>query len=435
MISTVFLLVSLALFSLQFFIDKRGNDFFNPKNMFQLYFITQLPLILFLATNFNIPSFVELSIITSNEIILNLSLLFLCGYLSYLFGYYVMRNFSPPNIVIGRSRWNKKRANIICLFFFAGGYLAFIYLLAINGGYETFILERESWRAGGMIGQGWLIFPATTMLAITSVGYIVVNKERFRKKFGFIPLLALVIVAIFPALSMGFRGMMLLPVLQILFIYNLKVKEIKIRKILPILVGMILMFTGYGIYRESIYLMEGNFSFSTMYDFVIDRPEFLFSIFLRSKGADIVSVIVQQINVFDDYMFFWPALFEALTIPIPSALWGGKPEALSILFSKLFFGLGGGVSPTIIGEMYWHGGVPGVFVGLFIMGFISSQFVNASLKYKNNDSVCLLLASLFPSLIMMAEAVQGYVNGIVLIYLSSTVLSILFSGSRITFKK
>ncbi|QWD48033.1 oligosaccharide repeat unit polymerase [Polynucleobacter paneuropaeus] len=435
MISTIFLLISLSIFSLQFLIDKSGNSFFNPKNMFQIYFITQLQLILFLGTNFNIPGFLELSILTSEEIILNLSLLFLFGYLSYLFGYYATRNFSPPNIAFGYEIWNKKRANLICLFLFATGYLAFIYLLEINGGYETFILERESWRAGGMIGQGWLVFPATTMLAIAAVGYILVNKEKFRKKFGFISLVILVIAAIFPALSMGFRGMMILPVLQILFIYDLKVKEVKFRKILTILVGLIILFTGYGIYRESLYLMDGNFSFSVMYDFAIDRSEFFFSIFLRSKGADIVSVIVQKINGFEDYMFFLPALFEALTIPIPSAIWSGKPEALSILFSKLFFGLSGGVSPTIIGEMYWHAGGPGVIVGLFILGFISRQFVNASLKYKDNDSVCLLLAMFFPLLVMMAEAVQGYINGMVLIYLVSTVIFILFSGRKISFKK
>jgi oligosaccharide repeat unit polymerase len=243
------------------------------------------------------------------------------------------------------------------------------------------------------------------------------------------------VVTIFPALSMGFRGMMILPILQIFFIYNLKVKEVKFKRVLPILAGLILAFTGYGIYRESLYLMNGNFSISVMYDFVIQRPEFLFSIFLRSKGADIVSVVIQEIDGLNGYMFFWPALFEALTIPIPSVLWGDKPEALSILFSKLFFGLGGGVSPTIVGEMYWHGGGLGVIIGLFIMGFITNQFVNASLKYKGSDSACLLLASLFPSLMMMAEAVQGYLNGIVLIYLSSTVISILCSGGKFTFKK
>ncbi|QWD06052.1 oligosaccharide repeat unit polymerase [Polynucleobacter paneuropaeus] len=430
MTSLIFLLLSLLILALQNIMDKSGRGFFNPKNMFQLYYIIQLPSILFLATNFDIPGFLNLSKKTPEEDILELSILFIAGQVLFLLGYYLTRDFIPHNISLQYSNWNKNWTNKMCLFFFGLGYSAFIYLLEINGGYENFVAGREAWRAGGMIGQGWLIFPSTTLLALTSVSYIVVNNEKFRKKIGFLRLIVLMGVTILPASQMGFRGLMLLPILQILFIYNLRVQVVNFKKILPILIGLILVFTMYGIYRESYYLMNDGFSFYIIYDFIFEKPEFFFSILLRSKGADIVSIVTQEMHNIEDYKLFFPSLFEAITIPIPFSFWPSKPVPLSIQFSELFFGLTGGVSPTIIGEAYWNGGFLGIISVLFIFGYVVRQFVNASIRYKNNNSVCLLLAGFFPSLIMMAESIQGYLNGLVLIYIAATIMSIIFSCGR-----
>jgi len=190
---------------------------------------------------------------------------------------------------------------------------------------------------------------------------------------------------------------------------------------------LISIFTVYGLSRQITQLVGESIGFKQIVDFTIDKPEFLFSIFLRSKGADIVSLIYDKINSVDDLLLFYPSIIESLTIFIPSSLWPGKPEPLSVQFSQKFFGIAGGVSPTTAGEAYWHAGWFGVFAILFLMGMLYRAYMNSLKKYKNNDSMLLLLVASFPSLVMMAETLQGYLNGLVLIYIFSFFIAIIFS--------
>ena len=220
---------------------------------------------------------------------------------------------------------------------------------------------------------------------------------------------------------------MLLPVLQIIFAYHTKIRQLKINRLIIPLAFLISTFTVYGIYREITPLVDENIGFKEIVDFAIDKPEFLFSIFLRSKGADVVSLIYEKINSIYDLMLFYPSIIESLTIFIPSSLWPSKPEPLSVQFSQKFFGIGGGVSPTIAGEAYWHAGWFGVFSLLFLLGMLYRAYTNSFKKYKNNDSMLFLLIASFPSLVMMAEAMQGYINGLVLIYIFSFFIAIIFS--------
>jgi hypothetical protein len=173
--------------------------------------------------------------------------------------------------------------------------------------------------------------------------------------------------------------------------------------------------------------MPDGFDISMALKFIVDKPEFLFSIFLRSKGADIISSVINQLHDLSDYSYFFPALFEALTIPIPSALWAGKPVPQGVIFSEKFFGISGGVSSTVVGEAYWQAGIFGVFFVMIVLGMIFRLFINNVRLYSSNDSVLFLSAAVFPSLIMMAESVQNYMNGIVLIMAFSSFLLILFA--------
>ena len=421
------LFFSIALLVMQYYLDGRKYDFFNPKNLFQLYFIIQLNLVLFLGVNFDIPGFVNLNTKTSFVYIGVLSSIFLLSQVSFVIGYYALKAQHLPRIVFGSGQWSGQPCVLLCLFLYVTGYVSFYVLLQINGGYANFQESREAWRAGGMSGQGWLIFPATTVLALTSIAFIFVTPQFFAGKYGLLRLMLLIFITIFPASLLGFRGFMLLPVLQIIFAYHIKIRQLRINKLVIPLTFLVSTFTVYGIYREVNPLSSGNIEFKEMINFTIERPEFLFSIFLRSKGADVVSVIYEKINDIDDLILFYPSIIESLTIFIPSLFWPGKPEPLSVQFSQKFFGIGGGVSPTIAGEAYWHAGWFGVFALLLLLGMFYRVYVNSINRYRRNDSMLFLLIASFPSLVMMAEAMQGYINGLVLIYMFSFFIVIIFS--------
>lgn len=425
--AAIFLLLSLTIFVSQYFIDGRRIDIFDPKTLFQCYFIVQLPLVLFVGIYSDFPGFAILSSNTPSEEVLFLGSVFLMAHLAMVVGYYAIGRKAFPFPGLASARWKYGRVRMLCGLYFVIGYLAFFYLLQINGGYAAFVENREVWRAGGMSGQGWLIFPATSLLSMAAIAYVIVSGDKFLGKRGAFRLLMLAALTILPASQMGFRGLMLLPVIQILFIYHHRIQRLEVAKILPLLAGLVIAFTAYGLYREIHHLMADGFDIEIAAKFIAERPEFLYAIFLRSKGADIVASVIRQLGDMGGHVMFLSAAIEALTIPIPSALWAGKPVPLSVKFSEQFFGISGGVSPTIVGEAYWHGGLAGIVVVMVTVGVFFRLYRNCVRRSVNKNSVIFLLTAIFPSLVMMAEAVQGYLNGIVLIVIFGTLLIASFS--------
>lgn len=411
----------------QYVIDGKRIDLFNPKNLFQIYLIVQLPFVLFVGVNFEVPGFVALSTVTPAEEILKLGSIFLLAHVAFLLSYYSAGRVAIKPIYLIKTRWRYPRTKLLCALVFGFGYIMALYLFEINGGYINFVNNREAWRAGGMSGQGWVLFPATAMLGMAASAIVIASSKVYSQKNGLIKLFALCVFTILPASQLGFRGLMLLPLLQILFIYNFRVSALEISRVIPLLFGLVALFTLYGIYRESYHLMEDGLNPVVSIQFLTERPEFLFSIFLRSKCADVFAAFIRQIDDSRDFAYFIPALFESITIFIPSALWADKPVPQGVIFSQKFFGIGGGVSPTVVGEAYWQAGILGVLIVMMTLGLIFRVYVNVILRYSNNDSLIFLCGAIFPSLVMMAEAVQGYLNGIVLITIVSLILIFLFS--------
>lgn len=427
MAAAFFLLMHFIIMVNQYFIDGKRFEIFDPKNLFQIYLIIQLPVILFIGVNFDVPGFIVLSRSTNLGDILHLGIIFFLAHATFLIANYSVRKKTINLRIINRLKWSYQRVKVLSVLIFVLGYVMVFYLFEINGGYSNFIENREAWRAGGMVGQGWILFPSTTLLALAAVAFVIVRPQTFTGKFGLFKLFVLIGLAVLPASQLGFRGLMLLPALQILFVYHFRIKKFQFKKIFPLLLGLILLFTLYGIYRESYYLMPDGFDIHTAIKFIVDRPEFIFSIFLRSKGADIISSVINKLHDFSDYSYFLPALFEIVTIPIPSALWADKPVPQGVIFSEKFFGIGGGVSTTVVGEAYWQAGIFGVIIVMMMLGIIFKLFVNSVRRNSRNDSALFLSAMIFPSLIMMAESVQNYMNGIVLMLVFSSFLLFIFS--------
>lgn len=427
MTSLIFCIVSIGIFCVQYYADGRKFDLFCPKTLFQVYFIVQLPIALFIGVNLTVPGFIHLSPSTSNDEVLDLGFLFIGAQIATVITYYLTGKKSISLPILDASSWRLQRVKYTWFALLVAGYLSFFYLLRINGGYLEFMAIRESWRAGGMSGQGWVIFPATSMIAMASLAYLIAFAEHFRGKIGILKLFLLILITILPASQLGFRGLILIPVLQIMFAYNYKVQRLKARTVVPLLLILSALFTFYGLYREAFSLMGGELSLTGLSEVLSDRPELAYNALLRSKGADIVAATIDHIGRLDDHRFFLPGVIETLTIPIPSAIWPDKPVPQSVQFSEQLFGIGGGVSPTVVGEAYWNGGLIGVLIVMMLIGFMFRVFHNSVRRSVGKNSSMLFFASIFPSTIMIAEAVQGYANGVFLQLICGTMLIILFS--------
>ena len=428
MLSLLILLVSIAILVGQVGLDKK-TTVLSPHILFQIYFIIQLPLNLFLGTNYYLPRFDALSPLTSVADIATLGLYILIGQVVFVATIY-MAEVRPTRTAAMSASWSRGRVNALSAALLALGYVAFLTIILINGGFAAFAETREAWRTAGVGGQGWVLFPATTMPAIAMCAILVANRDWFLGRTGLAKLLLLYVTVAFPASQLGFRALIFLPLLQVGFFYHVFIKQIPGRYILLGSMVLIIAFTLYGIQREVPY----QSSYGSYLDYLgyiyITRPDITYTVVLRSMGADIFQQIIDHMQTFGGYIKFYPAVIEAITIPIPSFLWADKPSPLTVQFSRDLFGIDGGVSPTIVGEGYWHGGLVGIVIMLMIVGLLHAYFRSLQREAGAKPGSALLMLSFYPSLIMMAETFQGYFNGIVLIAVANWLFRRLVAGSN-----
>lgn len=386
----------------------------SPQILFQIYFIIQLPLNLFLGTNYYLPRFVALSPLSSAADIVSIGSLCLAAQLVFVATIYVWVGRSlqqSPSISV----WPRSRVNFVCAGIFVLAYCAYFYLVITNGGFAAFAEARELWRTAGVAGQGWILFPATTLPAIAMCAVLLNNRDQFNGGLGAGKIFLLYVLAAFPASQLGFRALVFLPLVQAGFFYHIFIRKIPGRYLASGSLTILLGFTIYGSLREVPYSVSyGNYLNYLEYIY-INRPDVTYTALLRSMGADILQQVIDRMQTFQDYIMLVPSMVESATIFIPSTLWPDKPLPLSVQFSRDFFGIDGGVSPTIVGEGYWHGGLLGVFALMAFAGLLQVLFRYLLRNAPTDPSKALLMLSIYPSLFMMAESFQGYMNGIVLI--------------------
>ena len=430
MLSFIIALLSLIIIIMHVRLDEK-LDFLSPIVLFQIYFFVQLPLNLFFGHNFDFPRFQRISTLSPDIDIINLGFYILFSQSIILMFYYLFR-FKGSGFKEFKNHWPAQYVNYCCIGLFALGYVAFAYLIYVNGGYAAFVEQREFWRTQGSIGQGWILFPATTMLSTTACAVMLNNKEKFTGFAGFFRLALIYISAILPSSQLGFRSFVLLPLIQIVFFYHFYIRRVNI--LFAILVGFffVIVFTIAGMEREVPSSTFGGGYSEYLLSMFYARPDLVFSVFLRSMGADISQITIDSVNTIGNFKLFYPILIEALTVPIPQTLWPDKPVSLSVQFSQQVMGLNGGVSPTIVGEGYWHGGFLGIIGLAAILGILFRTFENLKNQSTTNMGAALLMLSIYPSLIMMAEVFQGYFNGLVLVVILNFLIRRLFeSGSTV----
>ncbi len=430
MLSFLFLFLSIAVVIGQVSLDRRATAL-SPHILFQIYFIIQLPLNLFLGTTYYLPRFSALSPLTTTTDIAWLGSFMLMAQLIFVFVIYAIGARPVTGLAATPVIWPRTRVNLICAGIFLLGYLAFVGLVLINGGFAAFAETREAWRTEGVGGQGWVLFPATTMLAIGMCATMLNNVKQFTGRAGSVKLFALYLIAAFPASQLGFRALIFLPLLQAGFFYHSFIRRIPGKYIAIGSVALMLAFTLYGIQREIPYASNYGSYLEYLNYVYLTRPDITYTVALRSMGADIVQQTIDHMQTFGNYVLFFPIFIEAVTIAVPSSLWPGKPQPLSVKFSHDIFGIEGGVSPTILGEGYWHGGVLGIIALMTLAGCLHAYFRSLQLNSKTSTSSGLIMLSLYPSLIMMAEAFQGYFNGIILICIANWLFNLAIGAKRV----
>lgn len=414
------------------FESARGSfDFFNFRNTFIIYFLIELAVSGFISISTRQVDSIALDPVMFKDYYFKSLLASLLGITFFQLGYLFSgkKRLKIPSALI--SPWRPTNSLFLARVYFLVGFLSFSLFLIVNGGLSQFLTDIEVFRAGGISGQGILLYPSTQLLIIGVLIYflngIKNNTKWSNKRVAFISVI-LLIIALLPTLIIGFRSLLLLPILQFLVIWNYAYKKIHMVKLIPVGLIFIGIFITYGIIREIP--SQANISVEQALEVVSEKPELAYSAISRTKGTEVVASVIKKLEETGNYDLGYKSFFETITIFIPTVLWPNKPVASSVRFTTFFFGEDlaytrgydreswGGVSPTVIGEFFWHFGWFGVSIGMFVMGWIFSKLYKTFIANKEKMSILLIYAVLFPICSMMAESVQGYINSSVLNFIS-----------------
>jgi len=437
----IFLLLFVGLVPIIREIFKGRFDFCDAKNPFIIYYIVQLGIAGFITLRTKNYSYAALDPVIYEDEYTKALLISTVGLIMFQIGYYLQgkRSLRLPKFL--RVEWKVERILPLIIMYFVIAAISFTAFVNFNGGINAFFENREAWRAGGMIGQGFLIFPSRNLPVIASLMYFIYAANHYahlQNRLWLFISVCLLILSSIPAMIMGFRSPFIFAIIQYIVLWHLCYKKIKTKNLMLMSIIIMLLFTIYGIIREVPYGVRIDVPALT--ETLIEKPELAYGLVSRSKGTEVVASVIHKLAETKEYELGWHSIIETLTIPIPKIIWESKPQPMSMTFTTYFFGdalrlqresdnvVWGGVSPTIVGELYWHFSWIGVLFVLYILGKLMRIAYITTLHNINNKSVLIIYAILYPSFLVSAEALQGPLNGLminaIVIFFTITMLTI-----------
>lgn len=391
-------------------------NIYNAKNLFIIYYLVQLgfyTVYIFLTGTTIIPwlspSFKENALLYESALALSV-----LGLSSFLFSYNLGFGKSLTRRLPSFADWQRGRPIILVYGIVALGYMSTAYLFAMSGGISAFLVNLDLWRTTGLLGHGYLIYPATTLLQMAASIYLIDNSRRLHRRTFRFKVLLLITLCCLPSLFMGFRHALFFPILQYSCIWHFLYKPINFGKILIAALVLFVVFTFLGGNRS---LEPSNISLE------LSDYRTLRQVALRSPGTEMVIAVVQKESPFGDFTYLWRSFWEAGTILIPRKLFPGKNDPVMWEFGDKFLweyldwrdsghvGTTGGFSPTPVGFFYWNLGIIGVILGCSLLGIIA-RFAYAYVSENAMDkSRMFLYISALTFIVIAAESPQDGFNG------------------------
>jgi hypothetical protein len=429
----IFAIIVVGLIPVLYEISKGIFDFFNIKNLFLVYYIIVLAVSGYYSlTTGKVDKVIGLPV-EANQIYYTRALIAaLIGIVGFQLGYYATSNRGIKLPSFLNSNWKPLNLSFLYYSFIIIGLLAFSIFLLLNGGLMNFLENREAFRQRGVSGQGIMMYPSTQLMAFACFLFffskIILrynNNTLTNKWMKYLLLIIVLSVCILPSFIFGFRSLIGISILQFLVLWNYGYKKIGTGRLIPIFLIIMLGFTIYGIVRGIP--ANRDINLKEIKEVLKKEPQLAYNAILRVRGTEIVASVIKRLSESKEYDLGYKAIFEAVTIPIPHLLWKNKPHTSTVRFTTYFFGeqiaksrnekkgtLYGGISPTVVGELYWHFSWFGVIFILFILGVLYKKIYYTFLKNKKNFNILFIYAILFPSFVLFAETLQGYVNGIII---------------------
>jgi hypothetical protein len=416
--SAVFILCA-ALIPLVCEAAQRVFDPLNPRNLFLLTIALQFGFypVFILHGGERTPVFDYASGSGIDAHYVGTELLAALGLVCYLLGYSSCMSRHLEWLLPRPRPLDPRRIKVICVFLFVAGYLGAFAIFHNEGGLSQFLENREQWRAGGMSGSGIFLMPASMWLPAAALLPMMLltsyqqSKRRLAATLGFLS------VCLIPVYLLGFRSLIVTPLMQCLAIFHYLRHRISVARYAA--VGLIIagLMTLYGLNR-------GEAALDVAAVEAAGPQATLEYVFFRTPGSDTVATILNSVKP-TDFDYGMAGVSEAATILVPHLLWHDKPLSWGERFSTRFFAdylymsgnikeTYGGMSSTAIGFFYLQFGWSSVALGMFLIGVASKTIYFYGLRFAGGNTAFLLFILLWPIQIVAAEAPQNALNDLVI---------------------
>jgi len=328
------------------------------------------------------------------------------GILSFYIGYYARIGDAIARKLPEPAKWQVKRLRFIVPGIWLVAGLSLLLLFRGAGGVSAYLSNREWYRSVGLVGLGYLQYPATGLVQMVCLALLLVTSRKRVSGATELFSLALFGVSLIPAYLIGFRSMLVFPLLQLAAIWHYTRQRLGV---LTVLMLVLLLVVGMVVYGAS---SRGLGAVPALSDLA---GQSLGQVFLRSRGVDVTAVIVSDLAVTGDFQYGWRSLIEVVTVLLPRQVFPFKITPISIRFARTFFedyfyrrdwiysDTIGGVSPTVVGEFYWNFGLLGVLLGMGILGVLS-RVVYKYMQRDPLDPSRMLLYCIFMVTLVLIQA-------------------------------
>ncbi len=346
-------------------------DVFNVKNAFVLYYCLQFgAYTIYLLV---VGGDIHIGSVSQSYDSLRLALLYaICGLFVFQVGYYsrigtTLGVLLPP----WKVRISYGKYLIILFGLVVTGLVAFVLLAYSQGGLVFLVTHIDEIRTQKLWGLGPFFYGLNLISIAFLLSYAVALVHGHTR---WLPAV-LFCFSLFVSFAGAFRHMMFYTVVYALVLRHYLRASFQIRRLALIAVVVLFANVLYVTYRvgRPQELTDAPSEIAHVFERKGYTRATMDALFPRFHGTGSLARIVEKVPVVGHQ---WGKYFvsDLLYFPIPRALWPEKPVSSGIQFNRLFYNdiipreETSAVVPTLLGELYWMFGLPGILAGMCFSG-------------------------------------------------------------------
>lgn len=382
----VFLFGSISLMPLvkKLWRRERNFDVFEVDNIVLLIYFFYFTLRVFYLVAFGDYRVAGLAYLDGSDLymLINLGLFYalvglLCFYMGYTFSLGSSLAFRLP---YPAATWHTKRARTVVFVYSLIGAICYALLVSRIGTLDFILLNLNRINLF-LEGKGYIYSGSQLLIIATIFWFASLSKARESKLFW-----VCCICVFLMFMVLGRRSTILLLIGSMLIIYHYLFKKIRLKS--AIVFGSLLFSLLISIYVYRI--VSGHSQKTKLYDSLSENPLVFVMEQSEFRNFDMFLLIIEETP--ERIPHHWGSdILNIFYTPMPRSIWPDKPKPVGLrLVNEFFPERKAGIPPTLLGQLYLNFHLPGIMVGMLLLGIFCKTIYVYFQLHKNNVAVVIL---------------------------------------------